>query len=254
MTWICHVDEKHAEEESLYDMIIGMDLMTSIGIYVDTSTKEVKWEGHAIPLKQHGDLQSKEMVQHIYHISQQPTIITEVEERQSRILDADYSTVDIDEHIDELKHLNLEEKKLLKEMLKRHTELFSGGLGTLNIKPVKLELKPGATPYHARSFPVPKSLEATTKREIDRLESVEVLRKSHNSEWAAPTFVQPKKTGDVRILTDFRKLNDVLVRKPFPLPKISDLLQKLSGFKYITAIDLSMGYYHIPLDEASQKL
>ena len=29
---------------------------------------------------------------------------------------------------------------------------------------------------------------------------------------------------------------------------------KLSGFRYATAIDLSMGYYHIPLDKASQKL
>ena len=53
---------------------------------------------------------------------------------------------------------------------------------------------------------------------------------------------------------DFRKLNAQLKRKPFPLPKISDLLQKLAGFKYATAIDLSMGYYHIPLDEASQAL
>jgi hypothetical protein len=49
-------------------------------------------------------------------------------------------------------------------------------------------------------------------------------------------------------------LNAQLKRKPFPLPKILDLLQKLSGFKYATAIDLSMGYYHIPLDEHSQKL
>jgi hypothetical protein len=38
------------------------------------------------------------------------------------------------------------------------------------------------------------------------------------------------------------------------LPKISDLLRKLSGFKYATAIDLSMGYYHIPLDLEAQKL
>jgi hypothetical protein len=39
-----------------------------------------------------------------------------------------------------------------------------------------------------------------------------------------------------------------------PLPKISDLLQNLAGFKYATVIDLSMGYCHIPLvDEHSQK-
>jgi hypothetical protein len=69
----------------------------------------------------------------------------------------------------------------------------------------------------------------------------------------SPTFIQAKKTGDVRILTDFRRLNAQVRRKPFPLPKISDLLRKFSGFKYATAIDLSMGYYHIPLDLEAQK-
>jgi hypothetical protein len=63
-----------------------------------------------------------------------------------------------------------------------------------------------------------------------------------------------QKTGDVHILTDFRRLNAQIKRKPFPLPKISDLLRKLSGFKYATAIDLSMGYYHMPLDLEVQKL
>jgi Reverse transcriptase (RNA-dependent DNA polymerase) len=81
-----------------------------------------------------------------------------------------------------------------------------------------------------------------------------VIQLDHNSEWAAPTFVQPKKTGDVQILTDFRKLNEAIVCKPFPLPKISELLQKLQGFTFAMAIDLSMGYYHIPLDDVSQKL
>ena len=74
------------------------------------------------------------------------------------------------------------------------------------------------------------------------------------SSWTAGTFIQPKKTGDVRVLTYFRKLNEYLVRRPHPLPKISDLLQKLEGFKWATAIDLSMGYYHIPLDKYSQGL
>ena len=31
-------------------------------------------------------------------------------------------------------------------------------------------------------------------------------------------------------------------------------MQKLQGFTYATALDLSMGYYHIPLDKALQKL
>ena len=33
-------------------------------------------------------------------------------------------------------------------------------------------------------------------------------------------------------------------RKPFPIPKIQDLLFKLKGFKYASSLDLNMGYYH----------
>jgi hypothetical protein len=89
---------------------------------------------------------------------------------------------------------------------------------------------------------------------MKRLTDIDVFNRSSDSKWAAPTFKQSKKTGDVRLLTDFRTLNAQIKRKPFPLPKISDLLRKLSGFKYEMAIDLSMGYYHIPLDSKAQKL
>ena len=73
-------------------------------------------------------------------------------------------------------------------------------------------------------------------------------------EWAAPTFIQVKKTGDVRVLTDFCILNKFIRRKPYPLPKIADLLQKLEGFTWATALDLSMGYYNIVLDIESSYL
>jgi hypothetical protein len=142
----------------------------------------------------------------------------------------------------------------LGKTLKKFPTLFGGELGMKNIKPVRLELIDGAKPYHAIPFPVPHTLEATTKTEMKRLTDIDVFNRSSDSEWAAPTFIQAKNTGDVRILTDFRRLNAQIKRKPFPLPKISDLLRKLSGFKYATAFDLSMGYYHIPLDLEAHKL
>jgi hypothetical protein len=57
----------------------------------------------------------------------------------------------------------MDEKQTLGKTLQKFVILFGGGLGMLNIKPVRLELIDGAKPYHARSFPVPQSLEATKK-------------------------------------------------------------------------------------------
>jgi hypothetical protein len=50
--------------------------------------------------------------------------------------------------------------------LKKFPTWFGGGLGMLNIKPVRLELIDGAKPYYTIPFPVSQSLEATTKRNL----------------------------------------------------------------------------------------
>jgi hypothetical protein len=59
------------------------------------------------------------------------------------------------------------------------------------------------------------------------------------------TIAKPDKT--LRSLADLRELNKRIKRKPSPIPKINDLLQKLEGFYFATSLDLNMGYYHIRL-------
>ena len=49
-------------------------------------------------------------------------------------------------------------------------------------------------------------------------------------EWGAPNFIQSKKNGTVRFLSNFRKVNKRIRRKPFSIPKIEYMLIKLEGF------------------------
>jgi hypothetical protein len=200
------------------------------------------------PTENQSYIHNDDILHMLYHAENEPDILQEAEKRKNCIIDADYRKVEVDPFVEEFKHLTMDEKQILGKTLKKFPTLFGGGLGMLNIKPVRLELIDGAKPYHERPFPLPQSLEATTKKEMKRLTDIDVFNRSSDSEWAAPTFIQAKNTGDVRILTYFRRLNAQIKRKPFPLPNISDLLRKLSGFKYATAIDLRMGYYHITLD------
>jgi hypothetical protein len=74
------------------------------------------------------------------------------------------------------------------------------------------------------------------------------------SEWALPSFIIPKKDKTVRFLSDFWEVNMRLVRKPFPIPKISMVLQEIEGFSYATTLDLNMGYYTIRLDPDASKI
>ena len=59
-----------------------------------------------------------------------------------------------------------------------------------------------------------------------------MLKRKNNSEWTAPTFIIPRNNGIVHLTSDFRELNKTIKTKPFPVPKIQDLLLKFDGVKY----------------------
>jgi hypothetical protein len=80
------------------------------------------------------------------------------------------------------------------------------------------------------------------------------LKRCSDSEWAAPSFIIPKKNGTVRFISDFRRLNEELKRKPYPNPNIAQMLQELENFAYATSLDINMGYYTIRLHPDSKKI
>jgi hypothetical protein len=91
-------------------------------------------------------------------------------------------------------------------------------------------------------------------KEIDCLVSIGVLKWKPLSKWALPSFIIAKKDCTMGAISDFRELNKRIVRKPYPIPKISTTLQELEGFTYATTLDLNMGYYTIRLDPTSAKM
>jgi hypothetical protein len=110
MTWQAHVDDKTSSKEAAYDMIMGMDLMKSIGIKVDCEQRCIKWGGTDIPLKTRPTLNNDEILHMLYNAANEPDILQEAEKRQNRILDADYRKVEVDPFVQELKHLTMDEK------------------------------------------------------------------------------------------------------------------------------------------------
>jgi hypothetical protein len=67
-------------------------------------------------------------------------------------------------------------------------------------------------------------------------------------------FIIPKKNKSIRFLSNFQEVNKRLIRKPFPIPKISTVLQEVEGFTFALALDLNMGYYTIRLGPDASRI
>ena len=81
------------------------------------------------------------------------------------------------------------------------------------------------------------------KSSIDVMVQNKALSKyNDNSPWAAPTFGVPKKNDEVRIVSDFRKLNEAIKRNPWPMPTIQDMLHQCGGIVYATTLYMIMSY------------
>jgi hypothetical protein len=94
----------------------------------------------------------------------------------------------------------------------------------------------------------------TFKKELDHLVRIGVLAAQQESEWALLSFMIPKKDGRVCWISNLRQLNKVIRCKQYPLPIITDILRKRSGYKFFTKLDVSMQYYTFEVDEESQDL
>ena len=76
-----------------------------------------------------------------------------------------------------------------------------------------------------------------------------VLVKIGRSEWGFPSFIIPKKDARVRWVSDFRNINEMIFRKPFTMPKISDRLMEIKEYSHFKKIDLLMMLYCFKLDK-----
>lgn len=73
-----------------------------------------------------------------------------------------------------------------------------------------------------------------------------------NSPWSAPVVLVTKSDGSTRFCIDFRKLNSITKKDAYPLNRIDDALEALSGAQWFSTLDLASGYWQFSLKESDK--
>ena len=80
------------------------------------------------------------------------------------------------------------------------------------------------------------------KTQLEELQTQGFIRPS-TSPWGAPVLFVTKKDGTLRMCVDYRALNRLTIKNSYPLIRIDDIFDQLTGAQYFTKIDLRQGYH-----------
>ncbi len=123
-------------------------------------------------------------------------------------------------------------------------------LGKIEMEPIRIPLVDNI-PTICKAYPISVALREKVKYDLGRLQELGIITKSR-SNYASPAFFALKKDGSIRILIDYRKLNQKLVDTSGTFPTVYDELELLAGKTLFSKINLQMGYYQVPVHANDQ--
>ena len=111
----------------------------------------------------------------------------------------------------------------------------------------------GNPPIRLKPYRPPFKQKEEINRQIEEMLEHGIIRPS-KSPWAAPVVLVKKKSGEMRFCINYRQLNNVTKKDSYPLPRIDDILNKMSGKCVFSTLDLASGYFQIIMDDAAKEL
>jgi len=108
---------------------------------------------------------------------------------------------------------------------------------------------------------VPKSFKNYNLTPIEQVELDKFLKENLEKGYIQPSqspmaspffFVSKKDTGKLRPCQDYRYLNEWTIKSAYPLPLISEIIDKLKGARYFTKLDVRWGYNNIQIKKGDE--
>lgn len=144
--------------------------------------------------------------------------------------------------------LTSENKQKLKDLIVEFQDIFSSPEGPLGrTQLVEHEINTGnQKPVKIPPRRLPWSQKEIIDNEIDTMLEQNIIEPS-SGPWSSPVLLVVKKDGSPRFCIDFRKLNTLVEKDAYPLPRIDDIIDTLAGQQWFCTLDLASGYWQIPI-------
>ncbi len=138
----------------------------------------------------------------------------------------------------------------LQQLISRFTKTIRDTPGRTTI--IEHDINTGtARPIRLPPYRLPQAYRGTVKNEMQEMLEHGVIEPS-TSEWSAPIVLVKKKDGSMRFCVDYRRLNGVSEADAYPMPRIDEMIDRLGQAKFITTLDLTKGYWQVPLTEKAK--
>ena len=139
-----------------------------------------------------------------------------------------------------------DQRRALVTVLRRHQSMFDGHIGHTDV--VKHTIDTGdSPPVRQRPRRIPPHLTQQVREELDKLVSQGILEESDGG-WSFHVCLVRKKSGELRICADMRRLNSITRLPAYPIPRIDDTLDALSGSSLFCVLDMNAAYHKISID------
>ena len=121
--------------------------------------------------------------------------------------------------------MNAEERTQILIIRQYFEDLFDGTLGDWDTDYVNLELNPNSEPFNFKHDPLPRIKKETFCKYLQCLVKIIVLTPVQWSQYGTTVFIILVRKRNVRFITDYRMLNQKLVRNTYPLHIIGNTMQ-----------------------------
>ncbi|XP_072022131.1 uncharacterized protein [Amphiura filiformis] len=155
------------------------------------------------------------------------------------------SDVHIGENLDET------QTNAVKRLLGSYHEVLTDLPGKTNLGEHEIKLI-DEEPVKRKPYPIPHALRDKVKEEVQTMLKMGIIERS-NSPYASPLVICKKSDGSDRYCIDMRLINQKTIFDAEPIADQEEIFAKLATDHYFTKIDLSKGYWQIPMAESSKK-